>query len=446
MKIPFSILFCLLAFHYSYSQNYTSLANGSWTTTTNWNNSSGFGGATPSLTGTHTSGTAIVNHNLAITGNYVLGSATLQINAGKTVTVSGDFTVNGGATVNVSGILQIDGNVTLNSNLNILPGGQVIVKGNITVVSSNYLSIGTNVAPPAYADLVVYQNLISVTSGDVTVNRNGRVAIFGNITATGGGTLLTVNNGGQAYVNGNINFSGGGSNITNNNTTSPFGLYVNGTTTNSGGGSSTTSNQADKATLQSTNPTFFSWLHAIPQSPLPIQLLYFTGTPEDNEIHLSWATASELNFDRFEIEHSLNGLDFIMLAKKSGAGYNTNETHEYNYIHQSCVQGINYYRLKSVDFDGQFEYSDVIAVEADAHVSVSTFPNPAHDYLVVKTNVEFNSSDYIRMTDSYGSEVLRVQVSSLETKIELSDSMPRGIYYVQYKGTATTKTMRVIIH
>ncbi|MCE2996915.1 MAG: T9SS type A sorting domain-containing protein, partial [Flammeovirgaceae bacterium] len=401
--------------------------------------------ATPSLTGTHTSGTALVNHNLSVTGNYVLGSATFQINAGKTVTVSGDFTVNGGATVNVSGTLQIDGNVTLNSNLNILPGGQVIVKGNINVVSSTYLNVGTNVAPPAYADLIVYQNLISVTSGDVSVNRNGRVAVFGNVTASGGGTLLTVNNGGQVYVNGNINFSGGGSNIANNNTTSPFGLYVNGTTTNSGGGSSTTSNKADKATLQSTNPSFFSWVQTSSPSTLPIQLLYFTAQKENTNIVLQWATASELNFDRFEIEHSFNGLNFTTLGTKSGFGKNTDEMHEYSSSISMYVQGINYYRLKSVDLDGQFEYSDVLAIEADTQLEVATFPNPAHDFIIVKTNFEFNPSDRISLTDSNGSEVLHVSVSSLETKIELSESMPRGIYYVQYKGTAMTKTMRVIL-
>ncbi|NOS93640.1 MAG: T9SS type A sorting domain-containing protein [Cyclobacteriaceae bacterium] len=445
MKTSLSVLFCLIVCCYSYAQNYTSLANGSWTTASNWSNSSGFGAATPSLTGTHNSGTAIVNHNLNVTGNYVLGSATLQINAGKTVTISGDLTVNGGGTINVSGVLQIDGNVTLNSNLNILPGGQVIVRGNATVVSSTYLNVGTNVAPPAYADLIVYQNLISVTSGDITINRNGRVAVFGNVTASGGGTLFTVNNGGQVYVNGNINFTGGGSNIVNNNTTSPYGLYVNGTTTNSGGGSNTTSNQANSATLQSTNPSFFSWVQNASSITLPIQLLYFIGKNENTVIDLEWATASELNFDHFEIEHSSNGLNFTTLDTKSGFGENTHETHAYHYSHAFHVQGINYYRLKSVDMDGQFEYSDVIAMEADAPLEVSTFPNPAHDYIIVKTNFVSNASDRISLTNSNGTEVLRVSVSAAETKIELSESLPRGIYYVQYKGTAMTKTTRVII-
>jgi Secretion system C-terminal sorting domain len=446
VKIWLLILLCLFFGHLSYSQNYNSLANGSWTTLANWNNSSGFGSATPDLAGGHTSGTAVVNHNLAITGNYVLGSATLQINAGKTVTVSGDFTVNGGATVNVSGILQIDGNVTLNSNLNILPGGQVIVKGSITVVSSTYLNIGTAAVPPPYADLVVYQNLISSSSGDVTVNQNGRVAIFGNVIDTGGGgTLFTVNNGGQVYVNGNINFTGGGSSITNNNSSSPFGLYVKGTTTNSGGGSSTTSNQANLPTLQSTNVPFYNWVKAIPSSPLPIELLYFSGKQEGNKIHLQWATASELNFHRFIIEHSTNGLDFTALFEQPGAGHNTNETHRYDYTHQSYVRGKNYYRLKSVDLDGLFEYSDVIIVEADEQITVSIFPNPVYDYLIIRTNVESNQSDCISITDSYGYEVFRTPVSSLETKIELSGSVIPGIYFVQYKGTFLTRTMRIIV-
>jgi hypothetical protein len=445
-KICVFILSCLFFAQLSYSQNYNSLANGSWTTPANWNNSSGFGPTTPDLAGGQGSGTTIVNHNLTISGSYTLGSATLQINAGKTLAITGDFIVNGGATVNVSGILQIDGNVTLNSFLNILPGGQVIVKGSMTVVSSPNLNVGTAAAAPPYADLVVYQNLISSSSGDVTVNNNGRVAIFGNVTDTGGGgTLFTVNNGGQVYVNGNINITGGGSNITNNNSTNPFGLYVNGTTTNSGGGSTTTGNQANLATLQSTNVPFYTWVQTIPLSPLPIELLYFVGEQNGNEIQLQWATASELNFHQFVIEHSVNGFDFTTLHEKPGAGHDTNETHTYNYTHQSFVRGKNYYRLKSADLDGTFEYSDVIVVEADAQATVSVFPNPVLDYLIIKTNVESTPSDQISISDSFGNEILTVPVSSLETKIQFLDAVVPGVYFVQYKGTSMTKTMRVIV-
>ena len=111
----------------------------------------------------------------------------------------------------------------------------MIVEGSVTVVSSTYLTIGTAVAPPPYADMIIYQNLVQQSSGDVTINRNGRLAVFGNITDSGGGgTFIQVNNGGQAYVHGNITYSGGGSSIQNNNTTSPYGLYVNGTATSSG--------------------------------------------------------------------------------------------------------------------------------------------------------------------------------------------------------------------
>src|SRR5205085_10191378 len=110
----------------------------------------------------------------------------------------------------------------------------------------------------------------SVSSGDITVNRNARVAIFGNVIDDGsGGSLFTINNGGQVYIDKDISFTGGGDKIINNNTTNPWGLYTNGTITNSGGGATTTANDADKATMKSSNPAFYNWAASVPNSPLP---------------------------------------------------------------------------------------------------------------------------------------------------------------------------------
>lgn len=177
-----------------------------------------------------------INHSLNITGSASFGG-TVNINSAGTLTVDANFTVNGGGTINVYGTLIVAGNITLNGNLRVHPGGKVIVEGSVTVRSSNYLTIGTNVAPPPYADMIIYQDIIQQSSGDVTINRNGRLAVFGDVTdSNGGGTFIRVNQGGQVYVHGDIAYSGGGSNIQNNNTTNPYGLYVNGTATSSGGG------------------------------------------------------------------------------------------------------------------------------------------------------------------------------------------------------------------
>lgn len=429
--------------HSVLAQNYATLAAGAWTTPTNWSNTSGWGSSTPSTTSGHSSGTATVNHNMVVTGNYALASATLLINAGRSVTVTGNFSVGGGGTVNVYGTLEINGNVTLSSNLNIYPGGQVIVHGTLTVNSSNYLTVGTNVAPPPYADLIVYQNIVSNTSGDITVNQNGRVAVFGNVTAAGGGTLFTVNNGGQVYIHGNINFSGGGSQIINNNSTSPYGLYVNGTVTNSGGGSSSTSNQGNQATMQSTNLAFGNWVSNIPSSPLPIQLIYFKGELENESVLLTWATASELNFHKFVIEHSINGQSFQMVGEVLGSGLDTYEKNMYSFTAVAPASR-NYYRLKSVDKDGSFEFSQTIRVEREADLTVDVYPNPAVDHITIRINFEPTLHDRVVILDAIGNVVLSMTIDSSAVEIPFAQNLKAGMYLVKYQGSVANVTRLLV--
>ena len=437
------IFLASLSVHSVLAQNYTTLASGAWTTPANWNNTSGWGNTTPNIAGGHNSGTATVNHNMVVTGNYALASATLLINAGRSVTVTGDFSVGGGGAVNVYGTLEINGNVTLSSNLNIFPGGQVIVHGSLTVNSSNYLTVGTNVAPPPYADLIVYQNIVSNSSGDITVNRNGRVAVFGNVTATGGGTLFTVNNGGQVYIHGNINFSGGGSQIVNNNATSPYGLYVNGTVTNSGGGSTSTTNQGNQATMQSTNPTFGSWVQNIPGSPMPVELIYFSGKLENESVLLTWATASELNFHKFVIEHSINGQSFQPVGEVSGSGFDTYEKNTYSFT-AAAPASRNYYRLKSIDKDGSFEYSQTIRVERETELTVEVYPNPAVDHVTIRINFEPTLQDRVQVLDPAGNVVFATIIDSLQINIPFAQNLKPGVYLVKYQGSVD-KITRLLV-
>lgn len=437
------IFLATLSGHLALAQNYTTLASGAWTTPGNWSNTSGWGDATPNIAGGHGSGTATVNHNMVVTGNYALASATLLINAGRSVTVTGNFSVGGGGTVNVYGILEINGNVTLNSNLNIHPGGQVIVHGSLTVNSSNYLTVGTSVAPPPYADLIVYQNIVSNSSGDITVNRNGRVAVFGNVTAAGGGTLFTVNNGAQVYIHGNINFSGGGSQIVNNNATSPYGLYVNGTTTNSGGGSTTTSNQANQATMQSTNPGFGTWVQNIPGSPMPVELLYFNGSLDHESVNLKWATASELNFHKFVIEHSINGQSYQEVGEVLGSGFDTYERNTYSFF-TPAPSTRNYYRLKSVDKDGSFEYSQTLLIVREADLTVDIYPNPAVDHITIRINFEPTLQDRVQVLDPTGNVVFAMIIDSLEVEIPFEKNLKPGVYLVKYQGSVD-KITRLLI-
>jgi hypothetical protein len=109
---------------------------------------------------------------------------------------------------------------------------------------------------------------------------------------------------------------------------------------------------------------------------LPIELLFFTANTFKESVKLNWATASELNFDFFSIEKSIDGLNFKEISKVKGYG-TTTDRQDYSLVDEKPYLGKNYYRLKSVDFDGYSEYFDVVMVYFDRMKGFSVYPNPA---------------------------------------------------------------------
>lgn len=97
-------------------------------------------------------------------------------------------------------------------------------------------------------------------------------------------------------------------------------------------------------------------------SPLPVELTRFEARPEAEGVALRWETASELNNELFEVQHSADGRQFRVLGEVPGAG-TTLLTQQYDYLHQTPQPGSNYYRLRQVDYDGRYEYSPVRVVE-----------------------------------------------------------------------------------
>jgi hypothetical protein len=115
-------------------------------------------------------------------------------------------------------------------------------------------------------------------------------------------------------------------------------------------------------------------------SALPIELLYFKARPEEDNVSLSWATATEHNNDLFIVERSSDGILFSEVLRIQGAGNSTEET-DYVEIDPAPLTGRSYYRLKQVDFDGATEVFDLAAswFEPSPTSGISLFPNPAAD-------------------------------------------------------------------
>jgi len=119
--------------------------------------------------------------------------------------------------------------------------------------------------------------------------------------------------------------------------------------------------------------------------PLPVTLTSFTAVGQGTAVAVSWATATELHNDGFEVERSANGLDFKALGKVAGAG-NSQTPRAYQYLDKSPLYPVSYYRLKQLDEDGTATYGPVVAVQLTPSLaaSLSIFPNPTADQATVQ--------------------------------------------------------------
>ncbi|MEO5642487.1 MAG: T9SS type A sorting domain-containing protein, partial [Bacteroidia bacterium] len=96
-------------------------------------------------------------------------------------------------------------------------------------------------------------------------------------------------------------------------------------------------------------------------NPLPVELISFNALVTGNEVYLAWQTASELNNDYFIIERATDQNSFIEIGRVDGYG-NSSQEHSYIFIDQYPTEGNNYYRLKQTDFNGQYNYSNTVAI------------------------------------------------------------------------------------
>ncbi len=438
LKAIIIMLIALIGFvDSSFGQNFTSAAAGSWTTGSRW-----VGGVAPPVSW-QAWGTITVAHDLSITGSYET-QAIVNVNSGKTLSISGSLVMTNGK-MNVSGTLLVSGSATLiDGEINVLPGGVVIVDGNVTVRNSLNLTVGTNANPPPYADLVIKGDLISNASGRILIDKNGRLAIFGDYKSDNvGGAKLTLSNGGQVYIDGNISLTNSSDKVTNGVSTTPIGLYVNGTST----GGTIPTNKGTKATMKTNDLPFYNWVLGLAGSPLPITLTFFKVTESTADgVKLNWATAFEKNFDKFVIERSADGITFKTISEIAGSG-NSSIILNYSFTDESPLTGSNtYYRLKSVDFDGSSEYSKIVFTVVEGAKEVSMYPNPSNgESITYQSNFTPNIDDSIVVLDVFGSQIATASALSTNGNITFNTKLKSGTYLVKFTSTDYQKIERIVV-
>jgi len=110
---------------------------------------------------------------------------------------------------------------------------------------------------------------------------------------------------------------------------------------------------------------------------MPITLTSFNAVTINESVQIKWSTANEINNNYFTVERSIDGLNFEILESINGAG-NSNVMQQYETVDKNPYKGISYYRLKQTDYNGEFTYSEIRAVNLqETQLQFVIYPNPS---------------------------------------------------------------------
>jgi hypothetical protein len=169
-------------------------------------------------------------------------------------------------------------------------------------------------------------------------------------------------------------------------------------------------------------------------NPLPITLLDFNGKLQGNDVALEWSTSAEYNSKEFQIEKSVDGINYSPLGTINAAGTST-VLKSYNYIDRSATE-INYYRLKLVDKDGLAKQSNVVVVKNQGlKQGITILNNPFANQINIRFAKMPKGKVVLRLIDISGKQIAvneNYQASSAILSFDnFNQNLSRGIYILQ---------------
>ena len=192
----------------------------------------------------------------------------------------------------------------------------------------------------------------------------------------------------------------------------------------------------DDVILSATIPSTYGFL--------PIALIHFEATKKGNTIALNWQTANELNNDYMAIERSQDGRIFEEIGRVQGAG-TTNKPQHYYFIDEQPLNGINYYRLRQVDFNGKAEFHRVVSVELANSAVIRISPNPVNNFTYLQLDEAFDEDAPVLIYDFTGRPVFKTQLAAGAVQLNLDLSfLSKGNYIIRVENVSYVFTERFL--
>jgi len=190
---------------------------------------------------------------------------------------------------------------------------------------------------------------------------------------------------------------------------------------------------------------------------IPVELVSFSASANDGEVSLNWTTATETNNASFEIERSLDNIDYITISNLKGNG-TTTEMHTYSFTDVVSISAKMFYRLKQIDFNGSFTYSKTIEVDVNTmpgdFVLSQNYPNPFNPSTTIKYSVSKiinNQSSIINLKvyDALGNEVATLvneEKSPGNYEVEWNASgFASGVYFYRLKAGDFNSVKKLVL-
>jgi hypothetical protein len=494
LYIAFIAIGCLYS-SIAFSRIYTFSGTGNWDDPSHWEN----GLIPPQHT---FGSIVTINGNVTLTGNatYTCGlmvssGSSLTIATGATLTVQyeplsgcgGDgglwfwgatITVQAGATFNCvdwiydCGTLNVDGTMNCNYISNTSLNSPVTINGDLEISSAPFIMFSSPVTINNGGKLHIKSGVVFYASNTVTVNPGGLLQHEGTMKGTptivtsvfsNTATLSPGNSPGIMTINGDYAPTGTANHIMEIGGTAA-GSYdqinvtgdvvLNGALNASlyNGFTPLTSHDIPIITANSITGTFsslnipagYSVVYSTNSvalrfsSNLPVNFVNVTARREGNETIVKWEVGDEQDVNRYEIERSVDGSNFIKIGSVLATG-----SPNYSFKTQ-LARSETYYRIKSIDLNGSFKYSSTIKIDGDKGTFLlSAYPSPTRGLITIQHPISVKSKITINSIDGRNVAVLLPDPSSHQTKFDLTNLRP-GAYIINYWDVDQMQTLKIL--
>lgn len=177
---------------------------------------------------------------------------------------------------------------------------------------------------------------------------------------------------------------------------------------------------------------------------LPIELLHFMCNQSNKSVTLNWRTSTEISNDFFAVERSADGHNFSEIGRVKGSG-TSHAPNDYTFSDKYPLPGLNYYRLRQVDFDGQYSYSHVLTIRTGQPLGLWLYPSPATDMLNVQLEKPMEEAIGWEVFDFAGhlSKAGLFYAENVDYAIDVTE-LPAGAYVLRVIAGREVTTQRFI--